>query len=192
MEMFNIRILSAAFAVVLALAPARAGEITDAGKAAEQAVTDGDYEAAFESINTARDSIWEQSPLVLRNVNFTAGEPTGYGIYEIRPNNEFKSGEAIVIYTEPRGYGFGEEGDFYVMDMSLDYEVKDVSGKSLAKQENFDSWTLRSRYPNKEFMGKLNYTFSGITPGDYVLSTTVHDKNSEKTASFSIKFKIVP
>ena len=190
--MFNIRILSAAFAVVLALAPARAGEITDAGKAAEQAVTDGDYEAAFESINTARDSIWEHSPLVLRNVNFTAGEPTGYGIYEIRPNNEFKSGEAIVIYTEPRGYGFGEEGDFYVMDMGLDYEVTDVTGKSLAKQENFDSWTLRSRYPNKEFMGKLNYDFSGLSPGDYKVITTVRDRNSDKLNSFSMSFKLLP
>ena len=190
--MFNIRLLCATSALFLALAPVFAGEITDAGAAAEQAVTDGDYQAAFESIEAAKGSIWEQSPLALHNVNFTVGEPAGFGIYDVRPNNEFKSGETLVVYTEPQGYGFGQEGDFYIMDMALDFEVKDASGASLAKQDNFASWTLRSRYPNKEFMGKLTYDFKGITPGDYVLSTTVHDRNSEKTASFSLKFKIIP
>ena len=190
--MFNIRVLCLSSALFLALTPAMAGEITDAGAAAEQAVTDSNYEDAFKSIEAAKDSIWEQSPLALHNINFTVGEPAGYGIYEVRPSNEFKSGETLVVYTEPQGYGFGQDGDFYIMDMALDFEVKDASGASLAKQENFASWTLRSRYPNKEFMGKLTYDFKGIVPGDYELSTTVRDKNSEKTASFSLKFKITP
>ena len=190
--MLNIRLHCAATALLLAVTPAFAGEITDAGAAAEQAVTDGDYAAAFESIETAKDSIWEQSPLTLKGVTFTIGEPTGYGIYEKRPNNEFKSGETIVVYSEPQGYGYGEDGDYNTMDMALDFELKDATGSSLAKQDNFASWKLRSLYPNKEFMGKLTYDFKGLAPGEYQLSTTVHDKNSEKTASFSLKFKIVP
>jgi hypothetical protein len=190
--MLNIRLLFLSSAFVLALTPAFAGEITDAGAAAEQAVTDGDYAAAFESIETARDSIWEQSPLVMKNVNFTLGEPEGFGIYEVRPNNEFKSGETIVVYSEPQGYGYGTDGDFYTIEMPLDFELKDATGKSLAKQESFSTWKIRSRYPNKEFMGKLTYDFKGLPEGAYELSTTAHDKNSEKSASFSLKFKIVP
>jgi hypothetical protein len=178
--------------LLLGANPALAGEITDAGAAAEQAVTDGDYEAAFDSIETAKDSIWEQAPLTLKNVTFTAGEPAGYGIYDKRPTSDFKSGETLIVYSEPQGFGYGSDGDYNTIDMALDYELKDASGKSLAKQENFSNWKIRSLYPNKEFMGKLTFSFTGIPVGDYELSTTVHDKNSEKSASFSLKFKIIP
>ncbi len=182
-----------AFSLFLASAyPTFAGEITDAGAAAEQAVTDGDYETAFDQIETARASIWEQAPLTLRNVTFTSGEPAGYGIYEKRPTSEFKSGETLIVYSEPQGFGYGEDGDYSIIDMGLDYELKDATGKSLAKQESFSNWKIRSLYPNKEFMGKLTFSFTGIPVGDYELSTTVHDKNSEKSASFSLKFKIIP
>jgi hypothetical protein len=190
--MFKFRVVCLSSLLALACTPVLAGEITDDGKAAEQAVTDGDYNAAFDSIEAARDSIWEQAPLTLKNVNFTKGEPIGYGIYEVRPNNEFKAGETIVIYSEPQGYAYGSDGDYNIIEMGLDYELKDATGKSLAEQDNFSSWKIRSLYPNKEFMGKLTYDFKGLPVGEYQLSTTVHDKNSEKTASFSLKFKIIP
>jgi hypothetical protein len=82
--------------------------------------------------------------------------------------------------------------DFNTIEMALDFELKDAAGKSLAKQENFSTWKIRSRYPNKEFMGKLTYDFTGLPVGEYELGTTVHDKNSEKSASFSLKFKVIP
>jgi hypothetical protein len=80
----------------------------------------------------------------------------------------------------------------YIADMALDFEITDATGASVAAQENFGSWALRSRVPNKEFMGKLDYNFSGLEPGDYEVITTVRDRNSDKRASFGMKFKLLP
>src|SRR6185295_2184996 len=108
-----------------------------------------------------------------RKTIFVASDPNGFGIYDIRENAEFKRSEPLLIYTEPVGFAFGRDGQMFVMDMALDFEIRDSSGASVAKQENFASWTIRSRFPNKEFMGKLKYDFSGLQPGDYSVITTV-------------------
>jgi len=39
-------------------------------------------------------------------------------------------------------------------------------------------------------MAKLNYDFSGLQAGDYEVITRFKDKNSDKTAEFSMPFKI--
>ena len=63
--------------------------------------------------------------------------------------------------------------------------------RMVAQQQNFGSLTLRSRVPNKEFMAKVTYNFSGLAPGDYEVTTTAHDKNSPKSADFALKFTLV-
>ena len=123
---------------------------------------------------------------------FVASDPAGFGIYDARDSNEFKLGQVIVIYTEPSGYGYGKDGEISVIDLKLDFEIKNNGGVSLAKQENFASWQLRSRFANKEFMGKITYNFTGLDPGAYEVITTAKDQNSSKTASFAMPFKIVP
>ncbi len=172
--------------------PVYAGQVVDAAQAAEKLASEGKFDDALAKINAARDSIWDDSPLVIHNATTVSADPAGYGIYDIRPNNEFKANEKIIIYTEPTGFAYGRDGDFYVVDLALDFEVKDSTGASLAKQADFSKWTIRSRVPNKEFMGKLDYSFNGIKPGDYEVITTVRDKNADSSAEFSTKFKIVP
>ena len=113
-------------------------------------------------------------------------------MFDIRESDAFKRSEPLVIYTEPVGFAYGRDGQMFITDLALDFEVFDASGASIAAQENFGSWTLRSRVANKEFMGKLDYDFSGLEPGDYEVVTTVRDKNSDKKASFGMKFKLLP
>lgn len=172
--------------------PVYAGQVTDAAVAAEKFADEGKFDDALAKINEAKDSIWNASPLIIHNATIVSADPAGYGIYDIRPNNEFKADEKIIIYSEPAGFAYGRDGDFYVIELALDFEIKDSSGASLAKQADFSKWTIRSRVPNKEFMGKLDYSFNGIKPGDYEVITTVRDKNADSSAEFSTKFKIVP
>jgi hypothetical protein len=190
--MLSIRSLCICSVLLLAASPATGGEISDAGAAAESLAAAGKFDEALQALEAAREAIWKQAPLAFRKTLFVASDPSGFGIYDIRETNEFRNGEALLIYTEPVGFSFGRDGQIFITDMALDFEIKDSSGASLAKQENFASWTLRSRVPNKEFMGKLNYDFSGLKPGDYDVVTMVRDKNSDKKNSFSMKFKIVP
>ncbi len=190
--MLSIRSLCICSVLLITASSVIGGEISDAGTAAEKLVRAGKFDEALQALESAREAVWKQAPLSFRKTLFVASDPAGFGIYDIRETSEFKSGEPLVIYTEPVGFSYGRDGQIFITDMGLDFEIRDSSGASLAKQENFASWTLRSRVPNKEFMGKLNYDFTGLKPGDYEVITMVRDKNSGKKNSFSMAFKIVP
>ena len=183
-------LLATAFLAVAAT-PAAAGDIADAGSKAESLMEAGNHAGAMSALNSALDSVWGAAPLTINKAVLVASDPQGFGIYDIRDNNQYKSGEPIVIYTEPSGFGYGRDGQLYTINMALDFNIKSSTGESLAIQENFAKWELRSRVPNKEFMGKLTYTFSGIDPGDYVVETVIRDQNSDKTVTFPTSFKIV-
>lgn len=190
--MLGYRSLYISSVLLLFVGSASAGEIADAGVTAEDLVSAGKYDEALQTLDAAKDAVWAQSPLTFRRTIFVASDPSGFGIYDIRESSEFKRSEPLIIYSEPVGFAYGRDGQLYITDMALDFEITDTSGASIAKQENFGSWTLRSRVPNKEFMGKLNYDFSGLQPGDYKVTTKVRDKNSNKSNSFSMSFKLVP
>lgn len=188
MRVFLATIAAATF--MLAGAAAKAGDIADAAGSAEQLLEAGKYEEAMKALDTVQDMIWREAPLSIRRAVFVASDPQGFGIYEERPSNEFGSGETLIIYAEPFGFGYGREADLFVIDLGLDFVIKASNGSVLAQQENFGSLTLRSRVPNREFMAKLNYDFSGLQPGDYEVLTRIKDKNSDKSTEFSMPFKI--
>ncbi len=177
---------------LLSAAPSFSGEITDAAAKAEALLGEGKFQESLAALDAARDAIWQKAPLTFGKTLFVVSDPGGYGVYDLRDNNEFKPGEQLVIYTEPQGYAHGRDGAIYLLNLKLDFEIKRKAGESLAKQENFSAWTLRSRVANREFMGKVTYNFTGIEPGEYEVVTTVRDQNSAKSGSFAMPFRIVP
>jgi hypothetical protein len=54
---------------------------------------EGKFDEALQALETAREVIWNQTPLSFRKTIFVAADPAGFGIYGIRENREFKSGE---------------------------------------------------------------------------------------------------
>lgn len=181
-------LIAAVVAGSMLLTPALAGEAVDAATKAEDLLAQSKYVEALEAADAARDAIWAASPLIFRRALFVASDPTGFGIFDMRETNSFKKSEPLVIYAEPMGYGFGRDGDLYVIDLALDFVIKSKDGAELAKQEGFANFTLKSRVPNKEFMAKVNYDFSGLPAGDYTVTTIAHDKNSDKTGEFTLDF----
>ena len=163
----------------------------DAAEKAESLVEEENFSGAIKVLETARDSVWEQSPLTINNATLVAGDPTGYGIYDPRPNNEFKPGEPVIIYTEPKGYGFGSENNLFTIKINLDYDIQDASGQSLAKKSDFATWEIKSRVQNREFMGKLTYNLKGLSPGIYKIVTIARDQNADSSVEFSNIIKIV-
>lgn len=177
---------------LMSAAPLFSGEITDAAAKAEALLGEGKFQESLAALDGAREAIWQKAPLSFGKTLFVVSDPGGYGVYDLRDNNEFKQGEQLVIYTEPQGYAHGRDGAIYLLNLKLDFEIKTKAGESIAKQENFSSWALRSRVANREFMGKVTYNFTGIEPGEYEVVTTVRDQNSAKSGTFSMPFKIVP
>jgi hypothetical protein len=177
---------------VVAGTPAWAGEIADAGARAEQQAGSGQFLEAIETLNGAVGKIWDQSPLTVRKALFVSGDPPGFGLYTARKDSTYKASEVLVVYAEPVGYGFGREGDQYVIDVSVDVELKNKAGQVLGAKSDFGQLKLVSHAQNHEFMAKLSYNFSGLPAGEYEVVTTLRDAASGKKGNFSLPFTIVP
>ena len=175
-----------------AAAPAWAGEIVDAAGKAEQQVGAGQFLEALETLDGAVGKVWEQAPLTVRKALFVAGDPPGFGLYTARPDSVFKASEVLVVYAEPVGYGFGREGDQYVIDLAVDVELKNKAGQVLGAKADFGQLKLVSHAQNHEFMAKLSYNFSGLPAGEYEVVTTLRDAPTGKKGTFSLPFTIVP
>ncbi len=186
--------LAAAIAAtsLLIATPVWAGELADAGVKAEQQIGSGQFLEAIDTLNGAVGKVWEQTPLTVRKALFVTGDPPGFGLYTARPDGTFKASEVLVVYAEPVGYGFGKEGDQYVIDLAVDVELKNKAGQVLGAKADFGQLKLVSHAQNHEFMAKLSYNFSGLPAGEYEVVTTLRDAPTGKKGSFSLPFTIIP
>ena len=133
---------------------------------------------------------WNATPLTIRKAVFVSEHPSGFGEYAERANNVFKQGEKLVAYAEPVGYGWKETGGSYQFGFKVDFVVKSADGKVLGGQENFADLAQTSHTRNREFMVVLTLGLSDAPPGDYIVEYKLHDIASDKTATFSLPFKI--
>ena len=118
---------------------------------------------------------------------FVSSEPGGYGIYEDRKSNIFKSGETLLLYVEPVGYAYGTVTDddgnrLYTMNFTLDFFISDKNGNVLGGQENLPISNLVSHHQNKELNLDISIDQSSpFPPGDYVITYRITDENSAKS-----------
>lgn len=145
---------------------------------------------AIDAADAAVFAAWEQTPLSFRNVRFVT-EATTFGIYTPRADSTFKPGETLLVYAEPVGYGFKDNGDgTYSFGVDIDLSVKDTSGAVVAEQPKFASASLVSRARNREFIVSITLDLSGAPAGDYVLEYTAHDIASEESGLISLPFTV--
>jgi hypothetical protein len=183
--------LVAAGLPVLAATAAAGGEITDAARSAELAAEAGKPVEALAAIEEAFNALWDKAPLGFSEALFVADRPKGFGIYDMRPTSVFRPGEDMLVYAEPFGYGFGRDGDLFVIAFDADFELRTAGGQILHARQDFARLEMKSRRRNKEFQVFITYSFKGLKPGDYVLSTTLRDRNSPKAGNFELPFTVV-
>jgi hypothetical protein len=167
-----------------------AGDLSNAGAMAESQVQQGKFLEALATLSEAQDKVWRQSPLLFRKAVFVAGDPAGFGIYELREGNSFRRSETLVVYAEPVGFGYKQDGTISEVNLLLDFEVKSKDGRVIGGQKGFANPQLRSRVQNREFFVKVTYDFSGIPAGEYEVTTAVNDKTSGKSGSFTLPFTL--
>jgi hypothetical protein len=186
-----LSLVAAGLPILTALVPATAGEITDSAREAEAAADAGKPVEALAAIEKAFNALWDKAPLGFSEALFVADRPKGFGIYDMRPTSVFKQGEDMLVYAEPFGYGYGRDGDAFVIAFDADFELRTAGGQILHARKDFARLEMDSRRRNKEFQVFITYNFQGLKPGDYVLATTLRDRNSPKTGSFELPFTIV-
>lgn len=166
--------------------PAAAGPLTDKAAEVESLLSAGDDLGAIAAARALFGSAWDATTGLSIGETVLLAEPaSGYGIYNPRPSDTYKLGEPVLIYAEPMGFGYGSPGEgLYSIGFFVDLKVMTEMGELLADLQNVTELDLTSRYPNREFQANLTYNLDGITPGRYILQTTLRDKNSAKIGSF--------
>ncbi len=180
------RVLSGLLLAVGLGGAAAAGPLGDLAARAEQRLALGDTAGALAVAADLQGQIWDASPEIGLHDALLVAEPApGFGLYNPRADNKFKPGAPVYIYAEPYGFGYGSGGDgLYTIDFAVDLRVTTLMGEMIAEVADVANLALTSRYKNREFQANLTYTLTGITPGTYVLETTLRDKNSGKTGRF--------
>lgn len=189
--MFLARRFGCTLAVLLlALSPAPAGDLVDGAARAEQLLAEGKPVEALAAVEASFNAVWDKAPLGFSEALFVSRPPAGFGIYEARATPVFRPGEDMLVYAEPYGYGYGRAGDQFEIAFDADFELRTSKGQILHSQDGFATLDMASRRRNKEFQVFITYSFQGLKPGDYVLVTTLRDRNSDKKGSFELPFAV--
>jgi hypothetical protein len=174
-------------------APALAGEIADKAAEAERQLGQGNAAEAFSAFDQAQDALWQQMPMIMRRV-VLAEKVDGFGLFTPRADNRFKPGEKLLIYMEPVGFSYktqptGEN----VIQLAIDVELVPENGTSFGKVENVASVDVASINKPHDFYFNFTLTLDSgsVPPGKYHGNFILRDRNSSKSAPFSLDFEIV-
>lgn len=175
------------------MAAATAGPIADKAAEIEALIAADDSAGAGVAAVDLYSQVWDSATTIsFRQVALVAEPAAGFGVYNLRTTDQYKVGEPVIIYAEPYGYGFGTPAEgLYAIGFVVDLKVMAQSGEVLGEIPNLTELELQSRAQNHEFQANLTYTLDGITPGKYVLQTTLRDKNSAKTGTFETAIEII-
>lgn len=134
---------------------------------------------------------WSKVPFSQQNVTFVSESSNAYGVYKARGSDVFKTGEPIITYVEPIGYGWKQlPGGLYEMHLMADLEIVDTSGEVLWSKQSYMDTRLVSHKQNMEFNFDMTLTLDGLSAGKYKLHYTLHDMTSGKTSSFDEDFEL--
>lgn len=186
-------LLRMAFIAALAPTVALAGPLADAAKKAEEQAAAGDTVGAHNTIRDAFGNFAATLPFSIGKAVFVAAPPEGYGMYTVRPEPNFKAGEALISYVEPVGLTWRPaDGGQLESHFTVDLELLDPKGAVLAEQKAFGSFDFKGSVRNQEVFAKLTLNLTSPPAGDYVLRYRFRDAASGAVAISEQPFKIVP
>jgi opacity protein-like surface antigen len=171
-------------------APAAAADLVGKASEAQNLADQGKFIEAMAALDAATDALWEQAPLTFRRVLWVAGPPEGFGVYNARETNVYASGDQMIVYAEPVGFGWDQTGDIYQMNLAIDLVIKSKDGEELLRKDDFQKLSIGSRVRNREFMATLTLTLTGIPAGEYIADATLRDVVTGKKGTMSLPFVI--
>jgi len=183
-------LLTVLLAVLGFMQTGTAGDIKPLLQKAAASAEKGRTTEAMNALREAMKEVSTANPLSVSNATLVAKDAGSFGMYTARANNVFKAGEPILIYVEPVGYRFAQQGDEQVFGFSADFAVLSEGLEILAGQRKFQEWVFRSKKPLFEVFVNLTYNLTGAPPGKYFIETTFHDMNGGGQTSFKLPVEI--
>jgi hypothetical protein len=106
--------------------------------------TDSESLAAINGARAAMIDVLNNAPLGFRRILFVKEVPDRFGAYKSRGNTVFAPDEPLIIYTEPIGVAWKQDGDEYSSKLVVDFEIRSPDGRVLAGQKGFGDSRLAS------------------------------------------------
>jgi hypothetical protein len=119
-----------------------------------------------------------------------AVKASGFGNYNPRETNVFNSGEAMLVYAEPIGFGWIKSGEIWHAELAADVVIRSKDGAEIYRQNDFTRLPVASRAQIHEFFINLTYTLSGIPAGEYLVDTVLRDTNGAKQGTCTLLFVV--
>ncbi len=145
---------------------------------------------AIDVLSKTMQQVWNSIPLHVKKAVLVNEKAKGYGDYNARPDNVYKSGEIIRLYVEPVGLTRQKEGDHYVVAGAFDYTVAREDGTILIGKENFGRLDAKTKNFGTHDYVDFDYNFTGLKPGSYVIKTVIRDLTGSKIASVTTPVRI--
>lgn len=171
-------------------AGARAGSLPDIAAEAEAAVSQGRTLEAVELGDRFAAAIWDAARLAVRKAVLVDSEPTVFGADTARQNNVYGIDEEIHIYVEPVAFGWKQVAEGWETDFVADVRIADADGRIIAAHKSFAEFRVTSPQPTREVFLAMTYVFGGLGPGNYVATTTLHDRVKGGAAAFQTPIEI--
>lgn len=147
------------------------------------------FDQAITETKEALEGIYQQSPLILRNVTWLQEAPQGFGIYSPRSSEVFDAVEPLLLYMEPVGYSIKKSGTHYKFGFSADLKVTALKGNFKGGLTKFAEEHVDSRSLKTEYFLFYTFNFRELPVGKYKLEVTVHDENSSKKVVAELAFE---
>ena len=187
-----LKLRTAVILIALSLVPSygQASPLTDQVEDAEALLSSGKAKEAFDALDKVIDDFWQKSPMFVRKALFVE-DIEGYGNFTSK-DPVFKANEPQMIYVEPIAFSYGKTEDGgSIASWSVDYSLEGSKGTTLFEKKDFVNLGVPLNRHNREIHLKMTINLGGLKPGDYVSHYLLKDKNSDKTADFTLPFKVI-
>ncbi len=171
-------------------AEARADSLADIAAEAEAAISQGRTLDAVELGDRFAAAVWDAAPLAVRKAVLVDREPTAFGGDTARAGNVYGIDEEIHIYVEPVAFGWKQAANGWETDFVADVRIADADGRIIAAHKSFAEFRVTSPQRTREVFLAMTYVFGGLGAGDYVATTTLHDRVKGGAAAFQTPISI--
>lgn len=185
------RLALAVIGTLLSTAPVAAGPLLDAAIEAERLAAANDARGAFEAIRSGLAAFSQTLPLTVPRALFVTEVPKAYRAYVPKAEPVFLTGEKLITYVEVTGLQWQPaDGNQRQSHFTVDLELTDDEGKTLALQKEFGNFTFTSHSDAVEVYTHLTLDVAGAKPGGYVLRYTINDVIAERSTPFELPFTL--
>ncbi|MCW5717004.1 MAG: hypothetical protein KIS68_04130 [Bauldia sp.] len=182
---YRHRLAAGIVAVLLATAPALAGDAAEALADAEAAAGAGDAAGAWTEFDRAVELFWADAPLAFRAASLVGEDGD-------RAPATYAGEDVLRVLLAPVGYGWTPIADAFRIRLVVDVQLATRGGVVLADITDFATLEHIGPDRTREFAATLSVTLPELRPDDYELRLVLRDAATGKAAAVTLPFRAAP